>query len=230
MRWPRQIAQLAESTKATLVYISTAGVFDGLKENDYYTEDDVANPIMVYGQTKYDGEEHVRNICRKSYVIRAGWMVGGGPARDHKFVSKILEQAFAGKEIIHAVDDKLGTPTYTYDFARNLFRLLSTERYGTYHMVCEGWGSRYDVACELVKLTGRSGIEVKPVGSDFFKEQYFVPRPRSEMMRNARLEQLGINQMRPWRDALRDYISREYTHQVRTNSTHVTDERKSMSA
>jgi dTDP-4-dehydrorhamnose reductase len=213
-RSTRRIAELSEAHDATLVYISTAGVFDGVKEG-YYTEADAPNPIMVYGQTKFDGEKHVRALCRKSYVIRAGWMVGGGRAKDHKFVSKILEQVFEGRRVIHAVDDKLGTPTYTYDFALNLFRLLATEQYGTYHMVCEGWGSRYDVARALVRLTGREHeVEVKPVSSDFFKEVYFVPRPRSEMMLNANLAKLGINLMRPWEEALEDYIAREYAVHV----------------
>src|SRR5690606_12483547 len=119
----RGVAELAERSGATLVYISTAGVFDGGKQ-DAYTEHDPANPIMVYGQTKYDGEEHVRAVCGRAYVVRAGWMVGGGRANDHKFVSKILMQLADGKQTIHAVDDKWGTPTYTHDFAMNLFALL----------------------------------------------------------------------------------------------------------
>jgi dTDP-4-dehydrorhamnose reductase len=209
----RTVARLAESHNSTLVYISTAGVFDGEK-NGLYTEDDEPRPIMVYGRTKLDGEHHVRTLCRKHYVIRAGWMVGGGPGKDHKFVSKILTQIARGGKLIHAVDDKLGTPTYTHDFAMNLFRLLASHRYGTYHMVCEGTGSRYDVAREIVHICGREDIEIRPVASDFFKEEYFAPRPRSEMMKNARLEALGINLMRPWRKALRHYIEAEYAEIV----------------
>jgi dTDP-4-dehydrorhamnose reductase len=205
----RTVAELCEAHDATLVYISTAGVFDGLKVG-FYTEADEAKPIMVYGRTKLEGEEHARTLCRRHYVIRAGWMVGGGLRKDHKFVSKILTQVYEGRPVIHAVDDKLGTPTYTRDFALNMFRLLETRQYGTYHMVCEGSGSRFDVACEIVRICGRTDIEVRPVSSDFFKEEYFAPRPRSEMMRNANLTELGINLMRPWREALGDYILHHY--------------------
>jgi dTDP-4-dehydrorhamnose reductase len=212
-RSTRAIAEICESIGATLVYISTAGVFDGQKEG-FYTEDDQPNPIMVYGQTKLAGEHHARGRCGRSFVIRAGWMVGGGIRKDHKFVSKILAQIFDGKKVIHAVNDKWGTPTYTHDFAMNLFRLLETEAYGTYHMVCGGSGTRYDVAVMLASIFGRSDIEVRPVDSSFFQAEYFAPRPRSEMLRNANLERMGLNLMRNWQDALRDYVNREYVPQM----------------
>ena len=182
----KHIATLAKNKDVPLVYISTAGVFDG-KKTSAYTEADQPIPIMVYGQTKYDGEEFVRAICEKYYVIRAGWMVGGGMSKDHKFVHKMLDQILEGKKTLHAVDDKLGTPTYTHDFAMNLFKLLAVEAYGTYHMVCEGSGSRYDVAKELVRLCGlEDEIELVAVDSDFFKDVYFAPRPRSEMTKPSR--------------------------------------------
>jgi dTDP-4-dehydrorhamnose reductase len=205
----QDIAKLAVEYDSELVYISTAGVFDG-KKDGFYTEADQPQPIMVYGQTKFDGENHVRDICERYYVIRAGWMVGGGNGKDRKFVSKILEQVLENRKVIRAVTDRLGTPTYTHDFAENLFKLLESKKYGTYHMVCEGSGSRYDVAKEILKICGRTDIELKGVDSDFFKETYWAPRPRSEMMLNANLREMGINLMRPWQDALRDYIQREF--------------------
>jgi len=209
----RTIAGLTEEHGSTLVYISTAGVFDG-KKDGFYTEEDQPKPIMTYGQTKFDGENHVREICSKYYVIRAGWMVGGGQQKDHKFVSKILEQIVDNRKTIHAVSDKLGTPTYTHDFANNLFALLDSEQYGTYHMVCEGSGSRYDVAREILNICKRNDIELKEVDSDFFKDEYFAPRPRSEMMINNNLAKIGLNRMRPWKIALRDYIHMEFSHAV----------------
>lgn len=194
---------------ATIVYISTAGVFDGRKEG-LYTEADAPNPIMTYGRTKLDGEHVVRERCPKHHVVRAGWMVGGGPSKDHKFVCKILEQIAEGRTHLHAVNDKWGTPTYTHDFAMNLFALLERRAYGTYHMVCEGFGTRYDVAKEIVRLCGRDDLQVEAVDSSFFSEEYPAPRPRSEMLRNENLQKLGLNRMRPWKEALRDYIETEY--------------------
>lgn len=207
----RHIAELCHAYGATLVYISTAGVFGGDKD-EKYTEADSPKPIMVYGQTKFDGENYVREVNGAHYIVRAGWMVGGGPAKDHKFVSKILEQIGEGRKVLHAVDDRFGTPTYTHDFANNLFRLLDTEAYGTYHMVCGGSGTRYDVAKEIVAICGRDDLRVEAVDSEFFAAQYSAPRPRSEMLVNASLDRLGINLMRPWQAALREYIHAEYSH------------------
>lgn len=207
----REVAQLCEEHGATLVYISTAGVFDGTKEG-FYTEQDQPRPIMVYGQTKYDGELLAARHCSRHFVVRAGWMVGGGAAKDHKFVHHILGQIVSGSKKIHAVNDRFGTPTYTHDFALNLFKLLDSKRYGTYHMVCEGAGTRYDVAKAILDISGHDDIDLVSVDSSFFAGNYFAPRPVSEMMTNENLRALGINVMRPWRDALQDYITREFPH------------------
>jgi dTDP-4-dehydrorhamnose reductase len=200
----QNVAVMAEQRGAMLVYISTAGVFDGEKTDGSYTEFDVARPINVYGASKFEGERVAASLSSRHFIVRAGWMVGGGP-RDHKFVAKILEQLAADAQIIHAVDDKLGTPTYTEDFAANLLRLIDEPRYGLYHMTCRGHGSRYDVAREIVAWSGR-GTEVVPVASTYFAETYFAPRPRSEMMRNYMLELAGIDLMRSWPEALRAYL------------------------
>jgi dTDP-4-dehydrorhamnose reductase len=205
------VAKLSEKYGATLIYISTAGVFDGLKTGPY-TELDKPNPIMVYGQTKYEGELYALKYCRRTFVVRAGWMMGGGRRKEKKFIYKILQQVSNGSEEIYAVDDKWGTPTYAYDFASNLIHLLRTKKYGTYHMACEGRGTRYDVAKMLLQICNRPDVKLTPVSSKFFKERYFAPRPRSEMMLNANLHKLGLNNMRPWGNSLRDYIE-EYFHE-----------------
>lgn len=207
------VGDACERVGADLVYIGTAGIFDGAKEG-YYSEQDTPNPLMVYGRSKLDGEVLARKACSRTYVVRAGWMVGGGPGIDHKFVSRVLAQLISGKREIRAVNDKWGTPTYTHDFALNLFELLETGKYGTYHMVCEGSGTRYDVAREIVSICGRQDVDVLPVSSDYFDREFFAPRPRSEMMINANLRALGINHMRHWKDALREYVIRDFADAV----------------
>ena len=210
----RIAAELAKKHDATLVYISTGGVFDGAK-GDYYTEEDTPNPIMVYGATKLDGEHEVARVGGKVFTLRPGWMVGGGPRNDHKFVSFICNQLMGGAKTIYGVTDKVGTPTYTHDFAMNLFALLEREEYGTYHMVCRGSGTRFEVAKEIVKICGYSDVEVKPVDSSHFEKEFWVPRPDCEMLRNQGLERLGINLMRDWRVAIAEYIRRDYAHVVK---------------
>lgn len=212
------VAKLAEQYGATMVYISTAGVFDG-KKTEPYTEEDAPNPIMIYGRTKYEGEQLTRQHCKRSYVVRAGWMMGGGRYNEKKFIYKILKQLEEGKREIHAVDDRWGTPTYTYDFAQNLFCLLETGWYGTYHMVCEGSGTRYDVASEIVRVCNRNDVSITAVASDFFKDVYFAPRPASEIMCNAALEKRGINCMRNWKISLDDYLKTFFADFITGNNT-----------
>lgn len=197
------VAGAVHKYDAKMVYISTAGVFDGKK--DSYTEEDHPNPINVYGKTKFAGEAYMTWFTDYHYMVRAGWMTGGG-IRDHKFVSYIRDQIKAGAKVIHAVNDKFGTPTYTKDFAANLWAVLETKQYGTYHMVNQGNASRYDVAKEIARVLKFDG-EVIPVPSSHFEDKFWVPRPRSEQLVNAKLEQLGINHMRPWQDALEEYLT-----------------------
>ena len=201
----QNVAIACQARGLPLVYISTAGVFDGKKDDGPYDEFDQANPINVYGQSKYEGELLVLRLVPRHFVIRAGWMVGGID-RDHKFVAKIIDQLRAGATTIRAVTDKLGTPTYTEDFAANMLALIETPFYGRYHMACLGEGTRFDVAKEIVEFFGRHDIQVVPVTSEAFADEYPAPRPRSEMMRNYMLELRGLNRMRPWREALREYL------------------------
>ena len=213
----KHIAYLTEKCGAELVYVSTAGVFDG-KKTKGYTEEDQPNPLMVYGQTKYEGELHSLKLCSRSFVVRAGWMMGGGRQKEKKFIYKILQQIRNGKKVIYAVNDKWGTPTYTYDFANNLNLLIETGRYGLYHMVCKGNGTRYDVAKELLRICKLPDILLVSVSSDYFSNEYYAPRPFSEMMDNVNLEKLGINHMRPWQNALKDYIVHHFKDYISVNS------------
>jgi dTDP-4-dehydrorhamnose reductase len=208
----RLMAEACAESSTLMVYISTAGVFDGEKEGPY-VETDAAMPIMVYGRSKLAGEEFVKATVNHYYILRAGWMIGG-ESRDKKFVSKILEQVAAGTKTIHAVVDKFGTPTYTTDFAKNMLALLATGKHDLYHMACSGTGTRLDVARHILETIGRTDIALVPVNSEFFRASYPAPRPRSEMMRNANLQAIGLDLMRDWRVALTDYL--KHAHAVGT--------------
>ena len=192
-----------------MVFISTAGVFDGVKDGAY-TEFDQPNPLNTYGASKFEAEKLVSSLLDKWYIIRAGWMVGGGAGKDHKFVSRILDQVRDGASTIYAVGDKYGTPTYTYDFGRCLLDLVDSDLYGLYHMACEGDGNRYDIAAFILAQLGRSDIELVEVESDFFQEEFPSIRPRSEIMRNMALDLQGMNTMRSWPDALAEYLENHF--------------------
>ncbi len=196
-----------------MTYISTAGVFDG-KKSEPYTEFDTANPLNTYGASKYEGELIVEKLVEQHYIIRAGWMVGGGSKKDHKFVSRILRQLRDGATTIYAVTDKLGTPTYTPDFAKCFLGLIESEIFGLYHMACQGEGTRYDVAARILQALGRADVELVGVGSEHFAAEFSSVRPRSEIMRNLVLDLQGMNTMRPWEEVIWEYLHTEFAELV----------------
>jgi len=201
------IALIASKLDVPLVYISTAGIVDG--KQDLYNDFDAPNPLSIYAKAKYHGEVFVQTYLRKHFIFRAGWMMGGGPEKDKKFINKIYKQIKEGKKELFVVDDKLGTPTFTESFAEGIFKVVESELFGLYNQVCGGDCSRYDVAIELIRLLGLSNdIKVTKVSSDFFKTEYFAPRPASEKLINLKLNARKINFMPDWKDALAQYVHR----------------------
>ncbi len=200
---------IANQLNIPLLYISTAGIFDG--KQDSYDDWDVPNPLGVYARSKYLGERFVIENAHRYLVCRAGWMMGGGPRKDKKFIQKLMKQLKAGRTELNVVDDKDGTPTYTRDFARNVKLLLEQELWGLYNMVCGGQTSRFEVAQELLGLLGLTEkVQLHPVPSSYFEGEYFAPRPPSERLINRKLDLRGINVMRDWKVALKDYLSEHY--------------------
>jgi dTDP-4-dehydrorhamnose reductase len=201
-------ATLAQAHGIPLVYISTAGVFDGTKE--HYDDWDQPKPLGVYARSKYLGEIAVQTRVARHYIFRAGWMMGGGPSKDKKFINKVMKQLVAGTTELRIVNDKLGTPTYTVDFARNLAVMIETSFYGLYNMVCGGETGRLEVAQELVRLLHlEESVSIVPVSSDYFAKEYFAPRPDCERLINCKLRLRNLDMMRDWRFALHDYV-RDY--------------------
>jgi dTDP-4-dehydrorhamnose reductase len=204
---------IANEFKIPLLYISTAGIFDGKK--DLYDDWDQPNPLGVYARTKYLGERFVVENSIQYLVCRAGWMMGGGHKKDKKFISKIMKQIQSGTKELNIVNDKDGTPTYTYDFAKNVKLLLENELWGLYNLVCGGETSRFEVSTYLLNLLNlEKEIRINQVTSDFFKEVYFAARPPSERLINKKLNLRNLNLMRVWKVALEDYIKTSYPNSI----------------
>lgn len=201
---------IAEELGIPLLYISTAGIFDGAQMS--YDDWDRPNPLGVYARSKYMGERYVIENASRYLVCRAGWMMGGGPAKDKKFINKLMKQLKAGKRELFVVNDKDGTPTYTRDFAANVKVLLESRLWGLYNMVCGGQTGRLEVARELIHQLGlEAEVKVTEVGSDFFAKEYFAERPPSERLVNRKLDLRGVNRMRDWRVALAEYLDEFYS-------------------
>lgn len=201
----QNVALACQAHDIVMVYVSTAGVFWGDKPEPYHEFDD-PRPANVYGRSKLAGEQIVMSLLRRYYIVRAGWMFGGG-ARDKKFVGFITRKLLAGEPELRIVADKFGSPTYGKDLLYGIRALLETGYYGLYHMTNTGIGSRYEVALAIRRAVGREDVPVRPMSSAYFPLP--APRARSEAMDNLKLRLLGLNTMRPWRESLAEYVRAE---------------------
>ena len=123
-----------------------------------------------------------------------------------------MELIKEGKNKLHIVNDKLGTPTYTHDFAANVKLLIEKGQRGLFNMVCGGLTSRLEVATELVQLLNLDyEIKITEVDSNYFSKEYFADRPDCERLINKNLDDLELNIMRDWRVALKEYLLDYYS-------------------
>ncbi|GAB4534796.1 MAG: dTDP-4-dehydrorhamnose reductase [Anaerolineae bacterium] len=195
-----QIVALAcQRIGATMVHISTNEVFDGAS-SEPYREFDPPHPINPYGASKLAAEQIAARLVERLYIVRISWLFA--PGRKN-FVSKIISLADERGQL-KVVDDEVANPTYAPDLADAIARLIQTEYYGNYHLVNEGYCSRYEFALEILKQSGRGGIPVSPITSDQF--QRASSPPPFTPLRNSIGAALGIT-LRPWQEALADYFA-----------------------
>lgn len=210
---PENAAIISNKYNTDIVYISTAGIFDHPTQ-EVFCDFDPPSPKSIYGKSKHAGEITVQHLTSKHYIFRAGWMMGGGPSKDKKFINKLIQQIESGAEELNIVNDKLGTPTYTHDFIYNMLRVIDRKYYGLYNQVCKGSCSRLEVAEELIKIL-QLDIKINSVDSAYFQQEYFAPRPLSEKLTNMKLESRGLNKMRDWRVCLKEYIEQYYKNNIK---------------
>jgi|TARA_B100001964_G_C14206414_1_gene588373 dTDP-4-dehydrorhamnose reductase len=200
---------ISNSLEIPLIYISTAGIFDGQKK--VYNDWDIPNPLCCYAKSKYFAERSVIFNSKKYLILRPGWMMGGGIKKDKKFVFKIISQILEGKKILYIVNDRMGTPTYTFDFALNTKLIIENDKWGLFNLVCHGETSRLEVAREILKILNlEKKIIIKTVRSSFFHKTYFSKRPKSEMLLNYKLKLMSLDYMRDWKVCLKEYLNKNF--------------------
>lgn len=195
------VARVCAHAGTTMVYVSTAQVFDGRK-HEGYTETDTPAPVNVYGETKLAGEEIVRGLVPRHYIVRTSWLMGGGPQTDKKFVGKLL-MLMEERSELKVVDDKFGSPTYARHLADTVLALVESGRFGTYHVAAGGACSRFELAQALVALTGRN-TRVERVPSSAFPLP--APRPDSEVLLTNELPRAGVAPPPSWWESLATYL------------------------
>jgi dTDP-4-dehydrorhamnose reductase len=204
---------IANQLDIPILYISTAGIFNGTKE--IYDDWDIPNPQSVYARSKYAGELFVKENAKKFLICRAGWMMGAGPLKDKKFINKLMKKIKNGEKELFIVNDKEGTPTYTQDFAKNVKLLIEKEFWGLYNMACGGKTNRAEVAAELLKiLKMENKIKITFVSSDYYKNEYYAPRPSCERLINKKLDLRKLNIMSDWKSALKEYITEYFQNYI----------------
>lgn len=201
----KNIAESAKANDIPVIYISTDFVFDGKKTTPYVEEDEV-KPLSVYGQTKLDGENFIRETCDKYFIIRVAWLFGELPAGHpgSNFVETMIHLANQ-RDSISVVNDQIGSPTYTGDLVRFIgFVLKNNPEYGTYHISGEGETSWYDFAKEIFAQTGIK-IDLKPITSAEYPSK--AKRPAYSYLSKNKLKSTGFK-ARPWQEMLKEYLKR----------------------
>jgi len=202
----RNVAVVAQALGARLVHISTDYVFGGEDERRTapYTEFETPVPLSVYGKSKLAGENLVRHFCLRHFIVRSSALFGvaGSSGKGGNFVETMLRLARERDEL-RVVDDQVFSPTYTKDLARKIVQLMTTEYYGIFHITNRGSCSWYEFAREILKLAGIK-TPVVPIASDQYPQR--ARRPRYSVLDNYHLRLLGMDDMRPWQEALKDYM------------------------
>ncbi|HKZ27987.1 MAG TPA: dTDP-4-dehydrorhamnose reductase [Rubrobacteraceae bacterium] len=199
---PRNLAQACERRGCELLHVSTNYVFDGESKRPYEPFD-LPNPISAYGRTKLAGEEYVKHLSSRWYLVRTAGVYGEG----HNFVRTMLRVAKERDEL-KIKDDEFISPTYARDLAEGIAEVIETGLYGLYHLTNSGSCSWYEFAEEIFSLSGTE-VEVLPIPTS----EYPLPAARPA---NGVLSTLGGPSLRHWREALADYLEREgATRQLR---------------
>jgi len=195
----RNIALICQEKNIPLVYVSTDFVFDG-KKNYPYAELDEPHPLNVYGRSKLAGENYIRSLLERYFIVRTSWLYG---QYGKNFVETILKLA-EEKEVLTVVGDQVGSPTYAKDLAQEMKKLVSGGSYGIYHITNSGSCNWYDFAEEILKLAGIRGIKVKPITSKELNRP--APRPQFSVLKSFSSERGLEDTMRPWKEALKEYL------------------------
>lgn len=194
------VAKACEAVSCKMIYLSTDYVFEGTGERPWEPEDEVKKPLNVYGQTKYEGEQAVRNRTSRYFIVRTAWVFG---PHGKNFVRTMLNLA-KKYDRITVVNDQFGTPTYTPDLAVLLADLMETEKYGIYHATNEGdYISWYEFACEIFKLAGKE-ISVVPVSSEEYAAK--AKRPKNSRLSKKKIRVNGLKPLPQWKDALQRFL------------------------
>jgi len=203
---PANLARWCQANNATLVHISTDYVFPG-KGNKPYSEDDPVGPVNVYGRTKEAGEQAIRALCSRHFILRTAWLYGEhGPS----FVGTMLK-LMRDRESLNVVGDQWGAPTWTRDLSEFIEMILKTAstKYGTYHVSGNGTTSWLGFARAIQQHAFKAGllkaeIPIHEVTSDEYPTK--VKRPTWSVLSKEKIEREFLWYVPSWEESLKKYV------------------------
>ncbi len=200
------VSKAAGEIGAIIIFISSDYVFDGSKKG--FKEDDLPNPLNIYGASKLAGETLTKITNPKHLVVRSSWLFGiKQSGKGHNFVDLMIEKARRGEEV-KVVDDQIGSPTYTYDLSLKIKELIEKKvPYGIYHIANSGICSWYQFAKEIFRQT-KIKIKISKIKTNMSINQ--AKRPKYSILLNEKLSKANIKPLRNWQNALKDYLKEKY--------------------
>ncbi|MBR2365318.1 MAG: dTDP-4-dehydrorhamnose reductase [Lentisphaeria bacterium] len=198
------VASACFRQKIRLIAISTDYVFDGTLDRPYHEFDRPSGGRTIYGQSKFSGEEMIRQLCPDHVICRISWLYGeGGPS----FVHAMMALADGSREFLKVVSDQIGNPTSTLAVAGMLRNILMKRSLaGTFHLTCEGEASWYDFAKEIFLLAGKDQKVLPCTTAEFPRP---APRPANSRLEKRMLKLAGLPPMPHWKDALKEFMDNE---------------------
>lgn len=200
----QNLAAVCADIDATLVYISTDYVFSGTQSTPY-EESDLPDPQSVYGASKVAGEFFVKTYCPKHVIVRASGLYGlaGASGKGGNFVETMIRLGKSGNPL-RVVDDQIMAPTNTRDLAHKIAEVIAADGRGIFHITNRGACSWYEYAGQIFDFLGLEP-DFGPTTTEAYGAK--AARPAYSVLRNAKLESLGIEPMAQWQDALRRYLT-----------------------
>lgn len=203
----KNLADLCKKHHTVLLHVSTDFVFDGEK-NSPYTENDITNPIGVYGKTKLEGEQAIQSILKEHFIIRTSWLYS---PFGNNFMKTMLRLA-SERDSLSIVNDQIGTPTNAVDLAECLIKIIchtelvevqqpKTSNFGIYHFSNEGHCSWFDFAKEIFKIH-KIEINLSPIPTTSFPTP--AKRPKYSVLDKDKIKSIFGIEVRDWELSLRN--------------------------
>ncbi|MBI5700619.1 dTDP-4-dehydrorhamnose reductase [Candidatus Saganbacteria bacterium] len=200
----KNLAIACRDINAKLVHISTDYVFDGDKTSPY-TEDTVPTPRSAYGISKLAGEQFIKYLWEKHFIVRTSGLYGAAGCLGKgggNFVENMIKRAKNAQEI-KVVTDEVLTPTYTRDLAKKIYQIIKTHHFGLYHITNAGSCSWWEYADQIFKFL-KMNIIVQKTNANKYKTK--ARRPKNSVLAHLKLKELGIDDMPDWKEGLKAYL------------------------